>query len=463
MARCASPLGRLHSVHRWTEETERLSQAVLAYTRDRMHLDPVPLDRPLAPRVLLELAGQTITRDGLGGDEALRIFRDVLAQATISIDHPRFLAFIPSAPTEVSMLFDLVVSASSTYGGSWLEGAGAVFAENQALRFLADVAGFPAGAGGCFVSGGTLGNLAALVAAREVWLDRRGGERPARLRVAASVEAHSSVPQMARVIDAGVLPVAVDAHGRVTGATLRAALAEHGTEGLFGVVATCGTTNLGIIDDLAGVADVCAEHELWFHVDGAYGAAALVAPSARAQFAGIERADSFIVDPHKWLFAPFDCCALVYRDPELARRAHTQHAGYLEVIETRDEWNPSDYAVHLSRRARGLPFWFSLAVHGTKAYEDAVETTLAVARSATEEIRSRPELELVHEPMLSVVGFKRLGGEPRDYTTWSEHLLADGYAFVTPSTNKGETITRFAIVNPRTSMDDIRGVLDTMR
>ncbi len=450
-------------MHRWTDETERLSQGVLAYTRDRMHLDPVPLDRPLALRVLQELAGQTITRDGLGGDEALRIFRDVLAQATISIDHPRFLAFIPSAPTESSMLFDLVVSASSTYGGSWLEGAGAVYAENQALRFLADLAGFPEGAGGCFVSGGTLGNLAALVAAREAWLDRAGGVRPARYRVAASVEAHSSVPQMARVIDAEVLPVAVEADGRITAATLREALAEHGTDGLFAVVATCGTTNLGIIDDLAGVAEVCAEHGIWFHVDGAYGAAALVAPSARAQFAGIERADSFIVDPHKWLFAPFDCCAVVYRDPELARRAHTQHAGYLDVITTRDEWNPSDYAVHLSRRARGLPFWFSLAVHGTQAYEDAVEATLSLSRATTEEVRRRPELELVHEPMLSVVGFRRIGWEPRDYTVWSERLLADGYAFVTPSTHGGETITRFAIVNPRTSIEDILGVLDTMR
>ena len=450
-------------MHTWTEATERLSQGVLAYTRDRMHLDPVPLDRPLAPRVLQELAGQTITVEGLGGEEALRIFRDVLAQATISIDHPRFLAFIPSAPTETSMLFDLVVSASSTYGGSWLEGAGAVYAENQALRFLADLAGFPAGAGGCFVSGGTLGNLAALVAARETWLERNGGTRPARFRVAASVEAHSSVPQMARVIDAEVLPVAVEADGRITAATLRAALAERGTDGLFAVVATCGTTNLGIIDDLAGVADVCAEHGLWFHVDGAYGAAALVAPSARSRFAGIERADSFIVDPHKWLFAPFDCCAVVYREPELARRAHTQHAGYLDVITTRDEWNPSDYAVHLSRRARGLPFWFSLAVHGTQAYEDAVEATLSLARATTEEVRRRPELELVHEPMLSVVGFKRVGWEPRDYTVWSERLLADGYAFVTPSTHDGETITRFAIVNPRTSLDDILGVLDTMR
>jgi glutamate/tyrosine decarboxylase-like PLP-dependent enzyme len=153
-------------------------------------------------------------------------------------------------------------------------------------------------------------------------------------------------------------------------------------ERVFAIVATSGTTNAGVIDDLDGIADVCAELGVWFHVDGAYGGAGLAAPSVRPRYHGIERADSFIVDPHKWLFAPFDCCALVYRDPRRSRRAHTQHAEYLDVLHADDvdghddDWNPSDYAHHLSRRARGLPFWFSLATYGTDAYRDAVETTL---------------------------------------------------------------------------------------
>ena len=129
-----------------------------------------------------------------------------------------------------------------------------------------------------------------------------------------------------------------------------------------------------MIDDLAAVADVCAELDTWMHVDGAYGGAALAAPSVRDRFAGVEAADSFIVDPHKWLFAPFDSCALLYRDPEIGRQAHTQHAEYLDVLHadhgdpdpTAREWNASDYAHHLSRRARGLPLWFSLATHGTR-------------------------------------------------------------------------------------------------
>ena len=450
-------------VHRYTEDTDRLAQAVIDYACRRMRLDPVPLDGPKPLAELTELAGQTITPEGLGGVAALKLFDDVLSKACISVDHPRYLSFIPAAPTEAASLFDLVVGASSIYGGSWLEGAGAVYAENQALRWLADLAGFPAGAGGVFVQGGTLGNLSALVAARHDARKTRGGVRPERWVVACSAEAHSSIAHAASVMDIDILSVPVDERGRLTGTALEAALVAHDREDVFAIVATGGTTNFGIVDDLAGVASVAAARGIWFHVDGAYGVAALAAPSVRPIFAGIERADSFIVDPHKWLFAPFDACALIYRDPEKGRAAHTQSAGYLDVITSKvDEWNPSDYAYHLSRRARGLPFWFSLATHGTQAYTDAIEGTLLVARAAADEIRARPYVELLREPDLSVVVFRRIGWTSAQYYDWSERLMQAHYAFVTPSAHDGETITRFAIVSPRTTVADISGILDTM-
>ena len=448
------------SMHRYTDETERVAQAALGYARDRLRMHPVPLDGPRTAEELTAAAGETITETGLGGERALRVFTDILAPATTSVDNPRYLAFIPAAPTELSTLFDLVVGASSIYGGSWLEGAGAVYAENQALAWLAGLAGLPAAAGGCFVQGGTMGNLSALVAARHAYL-ARGGERPPRLRVAATDQAHSSIVTAAEVMDAGVVPVPPDERGRMTAGALRAALADAG-DGVFAVAATSGTTNLGVIDDLAGIAEVCAERGLWMHVDGAYGGAALAAPSARHLFAGIERADSFIVDPHKWLFAPFDCCALLYREPELARAAHTQHAGYLDAVQTPGEWNPSDYAIHLSRRARGLPFWYSLAAHGTRAYAEAIEHTLAVARATAEEIRRRPYVELLNDPDLTVLVLRRVGWGPEDYAAWSARMLADGFAFVTPTIHAGETVTRFAIVSPRTTVADVAAILDTM-
>jgi L-2,4-diaminobutyrate decarboxylase len=455
-------------VHGYSDQQlETLGDAILAYSADRLKLDPVPLD---GPRTLAELdvsAGLTITPDGIGGLAALKLFEEDLAPACISTDHPRYLSFIPCAPTEASAMFDLVVGASSIYGGSWLEGAGAVYAENQALRWIADLVGMPPEAGGVFVPGGTIGNLSALVAARhtarmEATQQGRRGEGARPWRGAATHGAHSSIQSACDVMDAEFVGVEVDDSGRLTGPELREVLLEHGPETFFAVVATSGTTNFGIVDDLESVAAVCREFGIWFHVDGAYGGAGLAAPSVRHLYAGIEHADSFIVDPHKWLFAPFDCCALLYREPALARAAHTQHASYLDVLTAAPDWNPTDYSVGLTRRARGLPFWFSLATHGTNAYTEAVERTLEVTRFAAAEIARRDHLEVVREPDLSVVVFRRVGWSAADYQEWSDRLLAEEFAFVVPTSHDGETLTRFAIVNPRTSEDDIVAILDTM-
>ena len=441
-------------------ELASLADAVMAYAEERVRISP-PLDQPMSQGDLDRLVGQTITAEGFGGVATMRMFAEDLAPTCLSTDHPRYLSFIPCAPSDAAVMFDLVVGASSIYAGSWLEGSGAVYAENQALRWIADLVGMPAGAGGVFTPGGTIGNLSALVAARHT--ARRtaaAGVRPN--RVAATAGAHSSISSACDVMDAELVGVPVDDRWRLTGPSLRAVLEENGPETFFAVVATCGTTNFGIIDDLASVAEVCREFGIWFHVDGAYGGAGLAAPSVRELYAGIEHCDSFIVDPHKWLFAPFDCCALVYREPAEARAAHTQRAGYLDVLTDADEWNPTDYSVGLTRRARGLPFWFSLAVNGTDSYEAAIEHTLDVARFAEAEVRRRPELELVRERDLSVVVFRRLGWAPADYQAWSDRMLAEEFAFVVPTTHDGETLARFAIVNPETSEDDITAILDTM-
>jgi len=458
-------------VHRHDDAIEELTRAVVRYSVERMAMETPPLDAPRTPAELQDLVGPTITAAGIGGQRALEVFADVLAPACISVDHPRFLSFVPAAPTEASMLFDLVLGASSIYAGSWLEGAGAVFAENETLGWIASLAGLPEGAGGVFVSGGTAGNLSALIAARWHWRHLADGahDRTRGLMITSS-GAHSSVAQAALAMDADVMAVPADERGRLDGAALRAtvsALDPSDLDRLFAVIATSGTTNAGVIDDLASTADVCAEHQVWFHVDGAYGGAGLLAPSIRDRYDGIERADSFIVDPHKWLFAPFDSCALVYRDPTIARAAHTQHAEYLEVLQGADPldvpWNPSDYAHHLSRRARGLPLWFSVAVHGTDAYIEAVETTLTVTREAAALVREAPHLELIMEPELSIVMFRRVGWVREQYQVWSDHQLATGQSFVTPSSWNGETILRICIVNPLTSADDVQAIVDSLR
>lgn len=453
-------------MHHFDEQARSIADLVLAYTSERLTLDPVPLDDTVAHNTLSERVGALIGTEGRDPAEVFRIFCDELAPAVISCDSPRYLSFIPAAPTKAALMFDMVVSASSLSGISWLESAGAIYAENQALRVIADAAGLPAGAGGVFVSGGSAGNLSALVVARETARARAAAEDrnpPRRWRVVTSDQSHSSIANTCRIIDAEPLIVTTP-DGRLSAAAVRAALASDGDpQSVCAVVATAGTTNAGIVDDLDGVADVAGEHGWWFHVDGAYGAAALFAPSARPRFRGIERCDSMIVDPHKWLFAPFDSCALVYRDPARARPVHTQDASYLDVIhEHPEEWNPSDYAYHLTRRARGLPLWFSLAVHGTDAYRDAIEASLTLARRAAQRITDDPVLELVREPELSVVLFRRCGWEPTDYASWSQQLLHDQIAFVTPTKWRGETVARFAFLHPGTTLGIVDEIIATM-
>jgi aromatic-L-amino-acid/L-tryptophan decarboxylase len=388
----------------------------------------------------------------------------VLAPAVISADSPRFLGFIPAAPTKASLLFDMLISCASIQGISWLEAAGAVHAENVVLRLIADRAGMPPSAGGCFVSGGSAGNLSALVVAREV-AKRKAGPAAAgrRWRVAISEDAHSSIINTLRICEMDPLIVRTRDH-RLTEAALRAAIAADGEPAsLAAVVATSGTTNAGIIDDLAGAAAVAHEYQLWFHVDGAYGGAGLFAPSVRPRYDGIEHADSFIVDPHKWLFAPFDCAALLYRNPSIARSVHKQDASYLDVIhDAPAEWNPTDYAYHLTRRARGLPLWFSLSVYGVDAYSEAIEQAIELAGQTAAEIRGRDNLELIREPELGVVLFRHRGWSPGQYTAWADRLLQDQVAFIPPSAWEGETVARFAFLHPHTTMDLVREILDRM-
>ena len=452
----------MHSVD---PTTESMIRSVLAYAENRLRLDPVPLDRGSRDPAELEAAVKGLLGpEPHNPDQVLGVYTSVIAPAVISADSPRFLGFIPAAPTKASLLFDMLVSCASIQGISWLEAAGAIHAENQVLRLIADRAGMPEGTGGCFVSGGSAGNLSALVVAREVAKRKAGsGAAGRRWRVAVSEDAHSSITNALRILEMDPLIVRADDH-RLTGAGLRAAIAADGDpRSLAAVVATSGTTNAGIIDDLAGAAEVAREHGLWFHVDGAYGGAGLFAPSVRPRYDGIEHADSFIVDPHKWLFAPFDCAALLYRNPSVARSVHKQDASYLDVIhDTPGEWNPTDYAYHLTRRARGLPLWFSLAVYGVDAYTQAIEKAIELARQTAAEIRSREYLELIREPELGVVLFRRRGWDPAQYTRWADQLLTDQVAFIPPSAWEGETVARFAFLHPQTSMDLVRQILDRM-
>ncbi|MGB8706260.1 MAG: aminotransferase class V-fold PLP-dependent enzyme [Gillisia sp.] len=443
---------------------------VMKYTIDRISNVTPELGSPKKEEDLLRIVGETITPSGIGGENAFKLFRDVLVKATVPIDHPRHLAFVPAAPTRAAIMFDLVTSASSIHGAYWMEGAGGIFCENQAMKWLVSLTGLPKSAFGVFTSGGTAANLSAMVAAREEWRSRKTDNIGLKGLLLTSYAAHSSVQAMAKVMDADV--VMIDCEGDfLTGKDLHSAiseLSESDRKRLFAVVATGGTTNAGIIDELDSIAEVCEKEKVWYHVDCAYGGGALAAPSVKHLFKGIERADSITIDPHKWLFSPYDCGAVIYKNLELAKKAHSQEGSYLEIFkdEGAQGFNPADYQIQLTRRLRGMPLWFSLAMHGTDKYRNAIERGIELAQIAAKKIEERPYLELVRPASLSVVLFRRKGWTPEQYTDWTYRNHKAGIALVTPtkwkSKNGFETVSRFCFINPDTTEKDIDIILDTM-
>ncbi len=440
----------------WGDEREAVSIALQwAAARTAVATDPKTTARSSA--ALHADVGETITADGIGARRAMHLFDQVLLPATRASEDPMNLAYIPAAPTRAAVAFDTVVSAANVFGGIWENGAGAIFAENQVLRWIADLLGWPADSAGVFVSGGTTGNLSALATARDHALRTRGRRPEGGWALACASTAHSSISSAARLLDMDVVSVSIDDRGHLTGPVLEKALASDPR--ICAVVVSGGTTNAGIVDDIASVVEVARRYGVWVHVDGAYGGAALAAPSVRERFAGIEQADSFIVDPHKWLFAPYDCCALVYRDARAAAAAHSQHAAYLDSID-RGESNPADLAAHLSRRTRGLPLWYSLATHGTAAYTEAVERCLTSARTVARAIEESDHLELLLEPELSVVVFRRPGWTPDAYRRWSQRLATEGTLLCVPTAFRGEIALRLAFVNPST---DPQAVIEVLR
>lgn len=417
-----------------------------------------PFGRTTPPDELAPLFDGVITPGGLGPAAAWDVFTSAVCAHTVALDSPRYLAFVPMAPAAAAMWMDAAVGAASFSAESWLEAAGAVAAENQALDYVARLAGMPTGSGGCFVSGGSLGNLSALAVARDVADGRR--------TVAIADTAHASVDNALRLLGLDALEVPTGPDGRFTGDALVARLAAAGDTDLAAVVASAGSTNAGVVDDLAGLAAVAHEHGAWLHVDGAYGGAALVLDERRHLFAGLSDADSFIVDPHKWWFATAGSCALLYRRPAEAAATHTQHGPYIDVLHSGEpamSWNPSDFAFQLTRRASGLPFWFTLAVHGTDQLAEAVRAALRTTAYAVEQLRAIDGADVVHEPELSIVLFRKHGWDRPRWRQWASDLLAAGTAFVAPTTWKGETVGRLAFLHPATTPEIVDEVLDPLR
>jgi L-2,4-diaminobutyrate decarboxylase len=436
-------------MHLPSSDEEKVAAEVSAWAIERLTFreDTLPA-RGLSP---LPPIGEL----GIGAAEAWRVLHDQVIVTAVPTDHPRYLAFVGGSPTVMSVIADMAVSAAGVYAGSSLEGGAVVEAEGAALRWLARVAGLPDLSFGTFVSGGSIANLSALVAAR---YDRRRLTSRQPTVIVAGNSAHASIASAAEIMGCELV-LDGDRAGRLDRAALNRILRDTDIDDIAAVVATAGATNTGAVDDLAGVAELCREHGLWLHVDAAYGGAALLSEQTRGLFRGIEDADSITIDPHKWLFTPLDCAAVLYRDPERARRVHTQVASYLEPVSRDGHDNPSDYAIHLTRRARGVPLWLSLLANGTAAYRSAVEDCLTLAAYAVRRIRESDRFEIGGTPALSVVLFRRVGWSQAQYYAWSARALSAGLALVTPTELDDETAFRLCFVNPLTTTGDIDDIL----
>jgi len=397
---------------------------------------------PLAPSPIGEFLG--------------RLDRDAFPQ-TLNIAHPRFFAFVPGPSNFVSVMADALASGFNVFNGSWLGGSAAAAIELNVIDWFRQWCGFPEPAGGLFVSGGSMANLTALVGARHSKLD----EHTDRAVIYYSDQTHSSIDRALRVI--GFLPeqmcrIVSDAQFRLPMDEVTRRVSEHRAAGLrpFAIIANAGTTSTGTVDPLREIAAFCRAEDLWMHVDGAYGAAAVICDRGRRLLEGIDLADSLSFDPHKWLFQPIECGCVLLRDAALLKQTYRIMPEYLaDVHRNAVEVNPCDYGIQLTRGFRALKVWMSIQYFGFRAFQAAVERGFELAEFAERRIRTLREWEVVTPAQMGVVTFRRRGAGEGFYSKLHDAMLESGFALATSTVLNGETVLRMCTINPRTTEADI--------
>ena len=394
--------------------------------------------------------------------------RDVLSAIT-AVDHPRFSAFVPGPGGFVGAMGDALAAGFNVFAGHWLAASGPGAVELQTIEFLCNACGLPPGAGGLFVSGGSMANLSGLATARTVKL----GGPDASAVVYLSDQAHSSIAKGLRVLgfaSSQVREVACDANLRMDVAALERAIAEdrQGGRRPFCVVASAGTTNTGAVDPLRAIAVSCRAHDLWMHVDGAYGAAATLADRGRAALDGLDLADSIALDPHKWLFQPFEIGCVLVRDLRHLRQSFSVHpednASYLADVGRMAEREVVFYehGIQLTRAFRALKLWMSLRIFGIAAFRAAIDRGIRLAEDTEHLLRADGRWDVVTPAQLAVVTFApRLGNAGVAASNARveravERLTADGYAMVTSTQVRDRTVLRFCLIHPDARIEEVR-------
>ena len=393
--------------------------------------------------------------------------RDVFPNALKS-DHPRFYAFVPSPTNFVSVIGDLLISGHNLFAGHWMAASAAGQIEINVIDWLNELVGFPAEGGGILVSGGSMANLSAIATAREA---RLGGPNEKAI-VYCSDQTHSSMAKGLRIL--GFRPeqkrtIATDDGFRLSIPALEAAIAEDRAAGRipFCVVANGGTTNTGAIDPLGALADICAREKLWLHVDGAYGAAAVIIKRGRAALTGLERADSITLDPHKWLFQPYELGCLLVRDASVLRKAFRvedeDHADYLEDVTRHVQHDVNFYecGIQLTRSFKALKLWLSMRAFGLGEFRRGIERGFEMADHAERTLRTAGTWEIVTPSQMGIVTFRwrdaaKTPAQIDAITRGTVDLMREnGYALVMSTALNHRPVLRLCPINPGTSGEEI--------
>jgi aromatic-L-amino-acid/L-tryptophan decarboxylase len=428
--------------------------------------DTPALRRANAAEMASRIAGPP-PEEGRDFDAVLAGLADDVFPFMSRCDHPRYFAFIPACGTWPGALGDFMASALNIFAGSWMESAGPSQVELTVLDWFKSWIGYPAEAAGVLVAGGSAANMTALACAREARLGAMTGDVVAYV----SDQAHSSMARAARVLgfrpdQVRVLPV--DSQHRMRPQALAGAMDADTSAGRrpLLVAASAGSTNTGAIDPLPELAAVCRDRGVWLHVDAAYGGFAALTERGRRWLSGIELADSVTLDPHKWLYQPFECGSLLVREGRLLRQAFEVTPDYLKDAEvTQQEVNFSDLGVQLTRMSRALKLWCSLHYFGVGAFRQSIDATLDLAGLAQEIVEASPELELLNPATLGIVCFRRRPpGLDDDVLDALNTGLVSSYAdsgdgLVSSTRLRGRLAVRLCVLNHTSGAEDVRAVL----
>jgi len=430
--------------------------------------------RHISSREIRDSLDPALPTKGIDFDALLKVFRENIIPFSRQNAHPRMFGYVQSPGTPLAAFADLLASTLNANLTVWRSAPAPVELERLTIDWIRQILGFNAQAGGLFVSGGSMANLAAIAAARQAKDDSSG-----RLRIYASSETHFSIAKAAALLGIGrenVRLVDVDECFKIRVDDLVAKITADLEAGYlpFCVVANAGTVNTGAVDPLAEIREIADRFQLWMHVDGSYGAFAVLAKSARKLFAGLERADSIALDPHKWLYLPVDVGCVIYRAPEIARAAFAHEAEYTRIIgEKADEafafW---DYGPELSRRFRALKVWMLLKGVGLDSLGEAIESNLACARYLESMVRASDDFEMVAPVELSIFCLRHVpvqlrNKSPQAIDAFNERLLIalqrDGSSYLSNATLAGRFALRGCVLNYRTTLRDMEILLDDLR